>query len=109
MTFLSIFLSLSDLSQARDFAMTELKDMPGGMSLPYGKNLRGMRVLDDEERRTLAWYLAMVRLLNKQGAIKPEWLKKKGFLLDRPDAEFGYPCEVCGVLSFGRRCDTHSK
>lgn len=48
--------------------------------------LKGMkRNLTPEENRVLAFYYGAIRILNRQGAISKDWLKKQDLLVEAPD------------------------
>lgn len=72
----------SDLLLMRDFAHHDFLEL-------HEIKLKGeKKPLDQDDRLIYIYYRAALRLLNKKGAIKPEFLKKEDLLIDHPD---GYP------------------
>lgn len=66
----------------RNFAQHDFRELPE-IKLKGDK-----KPLDQDDRLMYIYYRAALRLLNKKGAIRPEFLKKEDLLIDYPD---GYP------------------
>ncbi len=73
----------TDLVEYRSLCATEFVQMPR-------TKLRGKKtVLDADEMVALARLRAALRVLNKMGAVKSEWLKAQDIALDFPDGKPG--------------------
>lgn len=76
---------LEDIKYLKSLAAAEWKKMPV-------LRLRG-QYLDDADYQHLAVLQAAIQLLNKDGAIRPEWLRKQSLAGDFPQGKPGEPVE----------------
>lgn len=75
-------LSLSEIGDVKDFALKRFAEIPPHSRIP------GMsRELTTDEVRTACFYEAAITVLNRKGAIKPEFLDQKTLEVEIGDFE----------------------